>query len=512
MTVRQPTPALGGPVHFLGTDRAILALLLILAIAVRFVTFGNPALGFDEQFYLLVGDRMLQGELPYVDIFDRKPIGIFLIYAGARLLGGEGFLQYKLVALVFVVATSWLIYALGRRRADRWGAGLAAALYILWLNFMEGEGGQTPVFYNLLVVGAAALLFGALRARERLWLYGCAAMLLLGAAIQIKYTVVFEGAFFGCAFLWLAWKQRRPWHHIASFAVAMVAVALTPTLLALLYYWSVGHAEEFIFCNFVSIFGQGKGAPLAQVAKLFEVSAILLPFGIIAFFGRRAIRLDLQSEEARLLRLWLIAAAFGVLIYWRFNSPHYAIPILPPLCLLLVPALDAKRRLGIGIALVALVAGQAVQLHLIAIKGGNDAMRAVAAAAKPNKGCIFVYNGYPGLYMMTGSCMPSRWSFPGHVNAQDENNAWALGVDPLQETKAILDRRPDAIVETFPAFGGGNRPTRALLHRVLKAHYTPVLCVPNARNRTRVVYRRKEEAWPRRIEQCPAEVFRDITE
>jgi hypothetical protein len=39
-----------------------------------------------------------------------------------------------------------------------------------------------------------------------------------------------------------------------------------------------------------------------------------------------------------------------------------------------------------------------------------------------------------------------------------------------------------------------------------------VLCVPNARNRTRVVYRRKEEAWPRRIEQCPAEVFRDISE
>ncbi|MCP6373765.1 hypothetical protein NL455_28170, partial [Klebsiella pneumoniae] len=89
------------------------------------------------------------------------------------------------------------------------------------------------------------------------------------------------------AFLWLAWKQHRPWHRIALFAVAMVAVALAPTLLALLYYWSVGHAEEFIFCNFVSIFGQGKGAPLAQVAKLFEVSAILLPFGIIAFFGRR---------------------------------------------------------------------------------------------------------------------------------------------------------------------------------------------------------------------------------
>ncbi len=508
--VSRAATAPGGFQGFMASDRMMLALLAILAVAVRFITYGNPALGFDEQFYLLVGDRMLQGELPYVDIFDRKPIGIFLIYAGARLLGGEGFLQYKLVATVAVIATAWLIYLLGRQRAERWGAGLAAALYILWLNLMEGEGGQTPVFYNLLVVGAAWQLFAAMRAPDRLVPRGALALLLIGMAIQIKYTVVFEGMFFGLAFLWLAWTQKMALGRIAGFAVAMVALTLVPTALALLYYWSVGEAEAFIFCNFVSIFGQGKGPPMIQVFKLFEVSALFLPLGVIAVFGRRALQADMLRADSRMLRIWLCVAAFGVIVYWRFNSPHYAIPLLLPFCLLLAPALDAKRRLGAAITLLVLVAGQLVQIQLIAIKGGNDAMRAVAAAAKPKDGFIFVYNGYPGLYMMTGSPMPSRWSFPGHVNAQDENNAWALGVDPLAETRRILDRNPEAIVETFPAFGFGNRETRALLHQVLAERYRPVLCVANARNRTRVVYRLQSDPWPADLKACPREVFEPV--
>uniref|UniRef100_UPI001C08B440 hypothetical protein n=1 Tax=Acinetobacter baumannii TaxID=470 RepID=UPI001C08B440 len=54
-------------------------ILLMFAVAVRARDFGNPSIHVDEQFYLLVGDRMLHGALPYLDIWDRKPIGLFLL-------------------------------------------------------------------------------------------------------------------------------------------------------------------------------------------------------------------------------------------------------------------------------------------------------------------------------------------------------------------------------------------------------------------------------------------------
>ena len=88
----------------------VFLVIVLLSVMVRWQTFGNPAIGFDEQFYLLVGDRMWHGVIPYVDIFDRKPIGLFIIYAIADVIGKDGFLQYKVIALVSVVATAYLIY------------------------------------------------------------------------------------------------------------------------------------------------------------------------------------------------------------------------------------------------------------------------------------------------------------------------------------------------------------------------------------------------------------------
>ena len=46
-------------------------LIVIVAIATRWVTYGNPVVIEDDQFYLLVGEAMRHGQLPYVVIWDR---------------------------------------------------------------------------------------------------------------------------------------------------------------------------------------------------------------------------------------------------------------------------------------------------------------------------------------------------------------------------------------------------------------------------------------------------------
>ena len=443
-------------------------LLLIVALVARAVTLNNPALGFDEQFYLMVGDQMLHGKLPFVDIFDRKPIGIFLIYAGARLLGGEGFVQYKLVALAFVVATAFLLYRTARWRTGAVGAFVAATLYILWLDFMEGEGGQTPVFYNLFMLGAGALLLDAVRRSGGLWWRGLGAMALTGIAIQIKYAAVFEGVFFGCAFLLLAYKRGMPWLRHAGFAAAMIVLALVPTLLAMGYYWSIGHLDEFLFCNFVSVFGQQKSSLAVGLLALLRMSPSLIPLVIVGWVGRHDRSDDAGTAAPRYLLGWLLTAIAAVVFYWRFNSPHYAMPILPPAFLMLAPIFERRRRLAIGFTALAFVSGQIVEAVMVRNKGGGREMRAIAAAARTNGHYIFVYDGYPGLYMMTHSAMPSRWAFPGHVNAADEANALALGGDPVTIVRQILAGNPDAIVQTHPRFGFGNPDTLAVMEQVIE--------------------------------------------
>lgn len=484
---------------------ATAALLLLVTLAARLATLGNPVLGFDEQFYLLVGDRMLHGALPYVDIFDRKPIGLFLIYAGARLLGGEGFLQYKLLAAVFVTATAFGIYWVARRHVAWFGAAFAAILYILWLNFMEGEGGQAPVFYNALMIGAGALLVSAVPRAEGLIAKGTAALLLVGLALQVKYSVLVEGVYFGCAFLLLARRQGMAWSRILLFGGAMVALALLPTALVALYYAAIGQWQAFVFANFVSVFGQTKGAFAREIVGLASFVGLFLPLLIVGLIGPRARAIGPGALERRYLFGWLASAVFGVLVYWRFDAPHYALPILVPACVLLANALAARRRAAVGLAVTALVAGQIVLAISVSAKGGDREARTVAALAKPTGGCIFVYNGYPALYMLTHSCLPSRWVFPGHLNTADENNPRALGGDPQAIARAILAANPPAIVDTDPVYTFGNTAVHALVMQAIRQRYDLAGCVAT-RGRVRLVYRLRGDKGPRAPDSCPAEL------
>ena len=472
-------------------EGGLLLLLTLVALVVRAQTFGNPVIGFDEQFYLLVGNRMWDGALPYVDIFDRKPIGLFLLYAAAQAFGGDPFLAYKLLATGFVVGTAFGIQRLARGFAGPVGATVAAILYILWLNLMEGEGGQSPVFYNALMLIAGAATLRAVERRGALFVQGAVAMAAVGIALQIKYAVLPEGFAFGCVLLWQGWRRRVAPVRLAGMALAWVALALLTTLAAFGTYGALGHGQAWIFANIVSLGGQA-ARPLAdELEGLAVCVGILLPLALVIGFGRPWAYVPAERREGfRFLLIWLAVSIVAVLAYGRFGSPHYALPITLPATLVAAPALARWRRGGIAAFVLAIVsAGQIVLALSGRAKGGAAEARAIARAATPARGCLYVYDGYPALCLLTHSCLPSKWVFPGHLNTRDEASAAALGVDPVTEIRRILATRPGAIVDDYPRFAFGNPATRAVLREVLAREYHLAACVRTGPGRVRLVYR-----------------------
>lgn len=490
----------------------VLLLLALVALVVRARTFGNPVIGFDEQFYLLVGDRMLHGAWPYVDIFDRKPIGLFLLYAGARLLGGDGFLAYKLVATGFVIATAFGIQRVARRFTGPGAAVVAAILYILWLNLMEGEGGQSPVFYNALMLVAASAVLRVVERRGRLFACGAVAMGAVGVALQIKYSVLPEGFVFGCILLWQGWRARVPVGRLAGMALVWVALALLPTLVAFAVYAAAGHGQAWAFANFLSVGGQA-ARPLAdEMEGLATCLGILSPLLLVIGFGRpwrhlgRYVPAE-RREGFRFLLVWLAVSSVAVLLYGRFGSPHYALPVTLPAVLVAAPALARWHRAGIAAFVLAIFAAGQIVLHLSErTKGGAAEARAVAQAATPARGCLYVYDGYPALYMLSHSCLPSKWVFPGHLNTQDEASVKAIGVDPVSEIRRILATEPGAIVDDYPRFTFGNRATRVVLQEVLARDYHLAACIPTGPSRVRLIYRPGAGAVPA---GCPSAAMLD---
>ena len=70
------------------TGRTVVGLALWVALLRAPFLFVDP-FGWDEGFYMIAGAELLKGQHLYVDIWDYKPVGIFLIYAAIMLASGN---------------------------------------------------------------------------------------------------------------------------------------------------------------------------------------------------------------------------------------------------------------------------------------------------------------------------------------------------------------------------------------------------------------------------------------
>jgi hypothetical protein len=164
-----------------------------LALMFRLLLLGNPLVHVDEEFYLLVADRWAHGALPFVDIWDRKPLGLFLLYRLFHSLPGDPVLTYQLCGIASTAAAA-LVRALALELAPARGAWLAGLVYICAMPAFNCALGQSPVSTTRWWPWRRCCCCAWQRAdAANLLREGSAIMLLIGLALQIKYAAVFEG-------------------------------------------------------------------------------------------------------------------------------------------------------------------------------------------------------------------------------------------------------------------------------------------------------------------------------
>jgi hypothetical protein len=470
------------------------AMILLIALAARAVTFGNPIVHSDEEFYFVAARAWLDGALPYVGVWDRKPIGLFLIYLPAAALGyPAGVWVYQAMALASTTATAGLIARLAERAGWSRGALAAGATYILWLDLLEGQGGQSPVFYNLLTAGAALLICpradDADKPRQRL-VRGVAALALVGLALQVKYSVIFEGLYFGLWWLWRECRLGAGRGRAIAGAALLVASAVAPTAAAWAGYAAIGHAREFLFANFLSIAERRTDRLAAQLANLAVIVAVLAQLFVGATLAWRR-RQGTAEDRARQTWLfgWALAALFGLIAVGTWFS-HYALPTLVPLAACSAGFVARHRqgpKIATAVLAVAFLGGQAMLELKQGYRGAPAQFSAVARAVGTGPGCLYVYSGDSMLYAATERCALSRYVFPSHLDRKREEGA--VGVDQLAEAGRIMDRRPEVVVMRAP-FSGERADVRALISRRLKQDYALRAHVPYGRDWVEVYHLR----------------------
>lgn len=473
--------------------------LIVAAVILRSPVYGNPDVSLDEQFYLVVADRMLHGAIPYVDIWDRKPIGLFLIYAATRLLGGDGFVQYQIVASLFAGATAGVIWLMARRAAND-AAGLVAGLaYIIWLNLFSGDGGQSPVFYNLFVATAAyiALLTSESSDPRRIIRSGAIAMALCGLTLQVKYTAIFESLFLGL------WILRRLWITNAGPATLLLTAAfyaflgIAPTLAVAGYYAAIGHLPEFAYANFWSIFDRGRldASFLSRALDFFVVITLpLQTYLLFALVRWRDLYRNGQQQDFLFFFGWLVAAMTDFVMIGNFYD-HYFLPVLAPAFICMAPLLvKPVTRIPLAAFLIGWAMWSAGYPNFPYHAERRDKVMALSQAVAPyvKKDCLYVFDGPAILYMTTHACAPTRFVYPDHLSNDVEK--YSIGADTVAEMRRVLASRPGAIVTaSSPVIPKMNPETLPLLRTALLRDYRPVAAI-NHPQRIFYVYARKDLA------------------
>lgn len=460
------------------------AVLLILAAAVvtRAVTFGNPLVDMDDQFYWLVGRSWWDGSWPIVDIWDRKPVGLFILYAAIAGIN-QSIVAVQIASLLCAAGTAMLVRRAALHFASPRAALLAALTYLFFLPPFWGQSGQSPVFYNLFIAGAAVLLLRAVATQEyrAIRRRALAAMLLSGIALVMKQVSVAEGVYIGLAFLFLLRRIGAPIDGIARTAAVMIAVALLPTVLgaAMFVMRGDGAVSAYVQASYISIFAKTPGSG----QSLLNGVAYLALFGgplIIA----AAIGLASRPEEGpirlayQLVAGWVGAAVIGYLLVPNF-FPHYALPLLVPLSVLAARAFD--RPIGIPL-FAALIVTCLLTGRITDWTGNRRAARdfemlaaTVRQAAGPS-GCLYIANGPVGLYTVVPDCRVTPYVFPYHLTLATESTA--VGISQAAGIERIFAARPAVVLTQDDKSKKQRAEVRATLAENLNSGYRVVATFP----------------------------------
>lgn len=165
--------------------------LILLCFAIVVTALSNPP--GDGSIFLAVGRAILNGRVPYVDLYETKPPGIFYLAALAQLMGGQ------FTAQVFAAIATFAIFLAAAWKRGAEGAVIGAILAVMSASFSPGFYPEVfgtaflCVYARVVIdrgspVAAALCLFGAIFFKEtyccRRWLSPCS-----GSAMFVRSLV-----------------------------------------------------------------------------------------------------------------------------------------------------------------------------------------------------------------------------------------------------------------------------------------------------------------------------------
>lgn len=489
----------------------------------------------DARLFAYFGTQWLHGRIPYLQMWDNKPPGIFALDAAVFSVFPGSFTALAVVEGIFILGCITTIYLLMRRwGAPRHVACLAAGATAIAsnLNAFNRNGNLTEIY--VLWPAALSMYFFPLHGERSANRSVLAAGFFSGVAFLFKTVGLAPLLAQSALLLILGGLRRIRFRH----AVRLIGIDLTGALLATLpfaaYFWKYHALLQMISASLTYDIRYGVASQTHLFSEPFIVASRLAPVGsLVACFlaglvwfsaskwralGVRQFGQDKLDFFMPLTLLWVLADLCGALAGGR-NYHHYFLCLIPSL------------SVGAGLAywfvtdkIRTETAGAANTVILILVLGpllfpqAQDVLRLrdalyTSSASLPSQNpeelvaaylnkvrkpgdTLFIWNYLPMIYFETE--MPSPTVLPDAHYLRDCRNCREMfGPELLNQLKSSP---PNFIVDgtPHPSSIAARHPnsTYASFYEFVEEHYDMSYAVNfHAPSRLRV-YRRRAGAVP----------------
>lgn len=434
------------------SNRKLLLFFLVSAVIFKMLTFFFSVIDIDESTYLLIGKEIFKGNWLYVDYYDTKPPGIFLIFGFIELITAHGIFFTRLLAALLVGITSYLLFKLklkisGNRYASIF-AGLAYLILASMYRFTFAA--NTEIFFIFFTILAFNIFFSN-KGHVKYFLGG----LMAGIGFTIKYVVAFDILAYGAFLTYLLFIKKMPFKEFLKAGILILLGLIIPISAVALTYALAGHFHAFQQFAFSFLVNYQDAHELKNYWDyILDIHLKYLPAFVFFYYllYRNVIRMGKHPVSFFAVG-WVIMVYLSVFLQKK-SITHYSIQVFPVMAFVLADIFILPNKTGkyikkytrqffvrtFGILLIINLINQSYYLTR------RDIPREIAAYIEPrlDKDDIVYVPAYKHIiYYLLDQPPPTPWVHPTLFAYRHHKES--LGIDVNQEVEKILQKEPEFV-------------------------------------------------------------------
>jgi len=435
-------------------QRTIAIFFFLVAFLIRFPFFFRDYIDRDESTFILLGQSLVDGNLPYTVLWDLKPPLVYYFFGLLIYLFGKSFIAIRLAGTLLVALTAFLTYRIARPLSNA-PIAILAGLFCVYLSSLFGslQGVMSEHLSTFIFVSGLYLLI-----QSQYWWKILLSGLLFGFALMAKINLGYAIALLVAYYGWkcISTKPREVPFFIVIFLSSGILLGIG---ICFLPYLVTGDAALWVDAVLK--------APLAYADATRGSYLKVLPLGVFTILfiliAWKKNLLDLSNSRLQIVVILLLGIIFSFIRSGKING-HYLIQVYP-LFLIVISAVlyTYKPRMTQRISLIAALI--LLLLPFESYKEYRDIFK-----HKRDRGSWFNGEGFTVVKYIKANDLTDAWP----LFLEYHIGYWLLDANP--PTKAATHPSNICRPETFP-FYNQERKTGLEELRYIMEDKTPALVV-----------------------------------